>query len=155
MEQETIPEGRLLGIGISSPGPIDLIKGEVLSPPKLPKWRGVPVVQMVRTYWDVPVLIEKDSNAMLLGEWRYGRARQVKHALYLMVDAGIGSSLLIDGKVYRGGANFAGEIGYGHYPSRRTDDACGRMLLGAVSLIEEARERLKRGEKKVCCLIKT
>src|SRR5699024_8365527 len=84
------------GIGIGSPGPLDVRKGEITNPPNLP-WRDVPIVQMVECYFDLLVKLENDANAATIAEQWIGACTSFRHFLYITVSTVIGASILTDG----------------------------------------------------------
>ncbi|MEN5075618.1 ROK family transcriptional regulator [Isoptericola cucumis] len=115
------------GIGVAAPGGLDAARGEVLDPPWLPGWRGVPLLDLIRDRTGLPAVLDKDTNAALTAEYWPGRFAAGETVLYLYVGAGVGSAVAGDGTIHRGSTVQAGEIG--HLPTG-VDDArcgCGRM----------------------------
>lgn len=102
----------LIGVGIASPGWVDIREGVVPAAPQLPGWRNVPLVRIMRERLGVPVLLENDANAAALGENVFGAGRGTRHMLYITVSTGIGGGIIVDRKLYGGARGSAGEIGH-------------------------------------------
>jgi glucokinase len=100
------------GVGIASPGAIDVGRGIVAGAPQLPGWRDVPLVQVMSERLGVPVVLENDASAAALGEHRYGAGKGTRHMLYFTVSTGIGGGIIIDGRLYTGASGAAGELGH-------------------------------------------
>jgi len=98
--------------GFSCGGPLDAVRGVVLSPPNLPNWDGVPVTDMASERLGVPAFLENDANACALAEWRWGAGRGTKNMAFLTFGTGLGAGLILDGRLYRGTNGNAGEIGH-------------------------------------------
>ena len=99
-------------IGISCGGPLDSKRGVVMSPPNLPGWDNVPVVDFFRERFGVPVAVQNDANACALAEYLYGSGRGVKNLVFMTFGTGLGAGIIIDGKLYSGANDNAGEIGH-------------------------------------------
>lgn len=104
--------GPLQAIGISCGGPLDSRKGLVLSPPNLPGWDGIDVVSPLRERFSVPVALQNDANACALAEWRWGAGRGVSSMVFLTFGTGMGAGLILDGRLYAGISDMAGEVGH-------------------------------------------
>ncbi|MBN2097730.1 MAG: ROK family protein, partial [Candidatus Omnitrophica bacterium] len=100
------------GIGISCPGPLDLKKGVLITAPNMPNWRNVPVKKIVAGDFSFPIAIDNDANCAALGEQTFGAGKKVEHLFYYTVSTGIGGGLIINGRIYHGATNDAGEIGH-------------------------------------------
>jgi glucokinase len=101
-----------IGIGISSPGPLDPWRGVVRAAPNLLGWNDIPLGPRVRDALGMPTFLERDTNVAVMGEWRYGAAVGVQNAIYITVSTGIGGGLIIDGRPIRGSNGTAGEVGH-------------------------------------------
>lgn len=102
----------VLGLGIGVPGPIDASRVAVSAGSILPAWVGIDIQAELKKGWDTPVLVENDANLGALGELTWGAARGSSTAVYLKVASGLGAGLVLDGKLFRGAAGSAGEIGH-------------------------------------------
>lgn len=102
----------LEAIGISCGGPLDSKRGLVLSPPNLPGWDEVPVVEFFKDRFNVPVALQNDANACALAEYLYGSGRGVSNLVFMTFGTGLGAGIVIDGRLYSGTNDNAGEIGH-------------------------------------------
>ena len=108
----------LHGVGISCGGPLDTRKGIVLSPPNLPGWDAVPIVQLVNKASQLPTYLMNDANAGALAEGMHGAGRDCDNFVFLTCGTGMGSGIVCNGQILEGTNGFAGEIGH----MRLTDD---------------------------------
>ena len=99
-------------IGISCGGPLDSKRGVVLSPPNLPGWDEVLIVEMLEEATGLRVFLMNDANAGALAEWRWGAAKGVSDAVFLTCGTGMGSGLILGGKLHVGCCDLAGEVGH-------------------------------------------
>jgi glucokinase len=99
-------------VGVSAPGPIDAAGERLLHPPNLPGWGDVPVRRILADALGVPVHVENDANAAALAEWRFGAGRGFDDVVYLTASTGIGAGVVLGGRLHRGHAGNAGEIGH-------------------------------------------
>ena len=102
----------LSAIGVSCGGPLDTKKGIVYSPPNLPGWEAFPLKDRLEKEFGKPVSIENDANACALAEYRFGGGRGYKSVLYMTMSTGIGGGIVINGQIYRGVNDSAGEVGH-------------------------------------------
>jgi glucokinase len=100
------------GIGICAPGPLNPKTGVVLNPPNLPGWRNIELTKMVEKQFGLPARLENDANAAGLAEVLFGAAVGFKDIFYVTVSTGIGTGVIIDGKIYHGKNGIAGEGGH-------------------------------------------
>jgi glucokinase len=115
-KRKRIPAKRLLALAVGVPGITDVQEGSVLSAPILPRWRSVPLREIMQQKIGVRTLVENDVNLAALGEGRCGIARGVKNFVFLTVGTGIGAGIFINGHLYHGADWAAGEIGYLYVP---------------------------------------
>jgi len=99
-------------IGVSCGGPLDTETGIVYSPPNLPGWDALPLKAKLASEFQVPVTIENDANASALAEYRFGGGRGYSAVLYMTMSTGIGGGIVLDGQVYHGANDSAGEVGH-------------------------------------------
>lgn len=111
IQTNNIPMDSIQGIGIGSPGPLDVNKGEITNPPNLP-WKDVPIVQMVESYFNLPVKLENDANAATLAEQWIGAGASIHNFVYMTVSTGIGAGIISDGHLLIGESGNAGDIGH-------------------------------------------
>jgi glucokinase len=100
------------GIGISCGGPLDSRKGLVMSPPNLPGWDNIPIVKLVEDATGIPASLQNDANACALAEWKYGAGRGTRNMVFLTFGTGLGAGLVLDGRLYSGTNDNAGELGH-------------------------------------------
>jgi glucokinase len=118
-----VPE--LFGLGVASPGALDLVHGRVYEAPQLPGWDGVQLAQLLSDKLGIRVLLENDANAAALGENRYGAGVGTVHMVYLTISTGVGGGIIIDGRVYHGATGSAGELGHVIVQPDGTKCLCG------------------------------
>ncbi|MBN2046926.1 MAG: ROK family protein [Anaerolineaceae bacterium] len=110
-EQQLAPQ-RFEAIGISCGGPLDSRAGLILSPPNLPGWDRIDVFTPFRDRFHVPVLLQNDANACALAEWRWGAGKGTQNMVFLTFGTGMGAGLVLDGRLYSGTNDMAGEVGH-------------------------------------------
>lgn len=139
-----------IGIGISSPGPLDPWRGLVVAPPNLRGWHDVPLADRVQAALGLPAFLERDTNVAAQCEWRYGAARGTRDAIYITVSTGIGGGIILDGRPLHGRDGTAGEVG--HLTVELDGPVCGDGQRGHVEAIaagsgiaRAAREALAAG----------
>lgn len=103
---------RLEGIGISCGGPLSSKKGMILSPPNLPGWDNVPVVELAEKRFGAKAFLQNDANACAVAEWKYGAGKGVNNMIFLTFGTGMGAGLILDGRLYTGVSDLAGEVGH-------------------------------------------
>ena len=140
---------RLLGIGVTLPGMVDTEKGILLFSPNL-QWHNVKLQQIIYNHTGIPTFVENDANAAALGEHTFGVARQSRNFIFLSIGVGIGCGLFLNGDLYRGAGNIAGEIGHTHMddsnrPCRCGKRGCWETTGNQYSLIERVRALLDIG----------
>ena len=106
-----VPGAEILGVGVGAPGPLDTKSGIVLLTPNL-GWVNLPLRQIIRDRLGLPAELDNDANCAVLGEWWVGAARGSRHAIGITIGTGIGGGLILDGRLYHGASDVAGEIGH-------------------------------------------
>lgn len=101
----------LHAIGVACAGQIHPETGSVVYAPNL-DWRDVPLAATLKRAFPVPVVIENDVRAAAWGEYRFGAGRGAESMLAVFVGTGVGSGAVLDGRLWRGSSNAAGEIGH-------------------------------------------
>ncbi len=117
--QQRVPGAELIGVGCGAPGPLDTKSGVVLLTPNL-GWVNMPLRRHLSEGLGLRTALDNDANCAVLGEWWCGAARGTRHALGLTIGTGIGGGIIIDGRLYHGASDVAGEVGH------MTIDANGR-----------------------------
>ena len=143
------PSG-IQSIGICAPGPLDPKSGIVLNPPNLPCWRNFPLAEGIGAKYRVPVKVDNDANAAALAETRWGAARGFRYVFYATIGTGIGTGIVLDGRIYHGHTGSAGEGGHVSIDYRGPLCSCGKR--GCIEVLAAgpaigARARAKLGAK--------
>lgn len=136
-----------IGVGISSPGPLDPWRGVVLAPPNLAGWRDVPLRDVVADGLDLPTFVERDTNVAAQAEWRYGAARGTQDLVYITVSTGIGAGAVIEGRPLTGPLGTAGELG--HLVVELDGPRCGCGGIGHVEAIASGTALARAGRELV------
>ncbi len=103
---------RIAALGLCCPGPIDYETGMIIDPPNLPGLHHTPLRHMLAERLNFPVYLEHDAKAAALGEFHYGAGRSERSMVYIVLGTGVGAAIIIDGQLYRGIHNTAGEVGH-------------------------------------------
>ncbi|MBL7870944.1 MAG: ROK family protein [Cyclobacteriaceae bacterium] len=107
--------GEVTGIGIAVPSIVDSVNGIVYDVVNIPSWKRVALKDILQKEFDLPVSIENDANCFALGELMHGKAKGFRHVVGITLGTGVGSGVIINGKIYSGNNGGAGEIGYLNY----------------------------------------
>ena len=99
-------------IGISCGGPLDSKKGIIMNPPNLTGWDNIEIVKQIETYYNVPVHLQNDANACAVAEWKFGAGKGSENMVFLTFGTGLGAGLILNGKLYSGTNDNAGEVGH-------------------------------------------
>ncbi len=103
---------RPLAVGVSCGGPLSSARGVIMSPPNLPGWDDVHIVEWLQNRLSVPAFLQNDANACALAEWQFGAGRGCKNMVFLTFGTGMGTGLILDGRLYAGTNDMAGEAGH-------------------------------------------
>ena len=112
VELADLEQGAISAIGVSCGGPLDTKTGIVYSPPNLPGWDALPLKAQLESEFQIPVTVENDANASALAEYRFGGGRGYNAVLYMTMSTGIGGGIVLDGQIYHGVNDSAGEVGH-------------------------------------------
>lgn len=107
-----ILDGKPDKIGISCGGPLDSKKGVIMNPPNLPGWDNIEIVKQIESHYNVPVRLQNDANACAVAEWKFGAGKGYHNVIFLTFGTGLGAGLILDGKLYSGTNDNAGEVGH-------------------------------------------
>jgi len=164
-EMENLLESHLIdlktvsSIGISCGGPLDSIQGVILSPPNLPGWDEIPIVKIFNEKYGIPTAIQNDANACALAEWKFGAGRGTKNMIFLTFGTGLGAGLILDGKLYSGTNDNAGEVGHirldnfgpvGYGKAGSFEGFCSGSGIAQLASLK-AIEKLQMGDKVTWC----
>ncbi len=112
LRRRGLPSSAIRGIGISCGGPLDRMHGIIHSPPNLATWVDVPVKAILERQFGVRCNVENDANAGAVAEHRYGAGHGFDNMVFLTMGTGLGAGIIVDGRLYRGTDDLAGEIGH-------------------------------------------
>jgi glucokinase len=140
----------ILGVGIGSPGPLDRERGLVITTPNL-GWHNFPLRDRVSGATGLNATLDNDANCATLGEWWIGAARGARNVVGMTIGTGIGGGLILDGKLYHGSSDVAGEIGHTSIDSTGRRCKCGNYgcleaYASGPATADRAREALAGGE---------
>ncbi len=152
------PKERPLAVGVSCGGPLDARRGLILSPPNLPGWDRIAICDELTKRFGGRAFLMNDANACALAEWMFGAGRGTRSMVFLTFGTGFGAGLILDGRLYAGANDMAGEIGHvrcaddgplGYGKAGSFEGFCSgggiSQLSGGLSAREVA-ERADRGE---------
>jgi len=138
-----------LGLGLSTPGTVNLKQGVLIFAPNL-HWRNVPFRKIFSYHTKLKVYIENDANAAAIAEHLFGMARHSKDFIFVFAGVGIGGGLFLNGQLYRGGNGYAGEIGHSPImaePSQTVchcgNRGCWETYANQYSIIQRVQARLE------------
>ncbi len=142
--------GDFLGVGIGSPGPLDRARGVVIVTPNL-GWRDFPLRDEVSKRVNLPATLDNDANCATLGEWWCGAAKGGRNVVGMTIGTGIGGGLILEGKLYHGASDAAGEIGHTSIDATGRRCKCGNYgcleaYTSGPAIAERAREVLEGDE---------
>lgn len=112
MSRNSLSNSDIYSIGISCGGPLDSATGVVMSPPNLPGWDNIPIVKILSEEFGVKAAIHNDANACALAEWTFGAGKGTRNMAFLTFGTGLGAGLILDGRLYTGTNDNAGELGH-------------------------------------------
>ena len=146
-------------IGISCGGPLDSKKGVILSPPNLPGWDNIEIVSYLEKRYGGKAAIQNDANACAVAEWKFGAGKGSRNMVFLTFGSGLGAGLILDGKLYTGTNDMAGEAGHirlsdfgpvGYGKKGSFEGFCSGNGIAALGRIM-ATEKLQMGEMVSYC----
>ena len=107
-----VSHGDLIGVGISCGGPLDSRTGTIHCPPNLPDWDNVPLKAIMEERFSVKTVLQNDANACAVAEWKFGAGRGYENLIFLTFGTGMGAGLILNGRLYSGANDNAGEVGH-------------------------------------------
>lgn len=138
---------KIRGIGIGAPNG-NYYNGTIEFAPNLP-WKGVvPLAKLLEDRLGIPVQLTNDANAAAIGEMTYGAARGMKNFIMITLGTGVGSGIVVDGKMVYGSDGFAGELGHVIVKEHGRTCGCGRhgcleTYCSATGVARTAKEMLE------------
>jgi glucokinase len=150
MKSGGVKKREMEGIGVCAPGPLNPHKGIVYNPPNLRGWKEVPLEKLIDKRFEIKTKVENDANAAGMAEVIWGAAKGYKDVFYVTVSTGIGTAVIIDGKIYHGKNGMAGEGGHVtiDYNAENAVCACGKIgcieaLASGPGTVRRLRRRLE------------
>jgi glucokinase len=140
-----------VGVGVGAPGPLDRDNGVVVVAPNL-GWRNFPLRREIADRVHLPVTLDNDANCATMGEWWCGAARGARNVVGLTIGTGIGGGIVLDGQLYHGSSDVAGEIGHITIDANGRHCRCGNYgcleaYASGPAIALRAREALERDEE--------
>lgn len=146
------PAREVVGVGVGSPGPLELPAGRLHHPPNLPGWDGFHLLGEMQNRIQLPIAIESDANAAALAEYALGLGKLlgVDSLCMLTLGTGVGNGIILDGKLWHGAAGMGGEAGHlTIYPDGSLcgcgNSGCLEACASATALTNAAERRISAG----------
>jgi glucokinase-like ROK family protein len=140
---------RRLGLGLATPGTVDLGEGVLIFAPNL-HWKNVPLRKIYSEQTGLKVFIENDANAAAIAEHLFGSARHSQDFIFVFAGVGIGGGLFLNGELHRGNNGYAGEIGHSpimaepfQTPCHCGNRGCWETYANQYSIIRRVQARLE------------
>ncbi len=140
----------LAALGIGCGGPLNRETGTLYTVPNMRGWDGFPLRAWFEERYRLPTALDNDANAQALAEARFGAGRGHSHVCYFTVSTGIGGGFVVNGRLFRGATDLAGEFGHQILLPDGPLCPCGgrgclEALASGTSMARRARERLRKG----------
>jgi N-acetylglucosamine repressor len=153
INEARVSRNALKGIGMAHSGVIDTQKGLVLCfprPGQMTQWRNVPLRDMLEKEFGVPSALDDSARTMAMAEKHFGLGQVLNDALFVEVGMGIGASIFIDGKLYRGPGGSAGEFGHMTVEENGPLCSCGNRgcleaMASCAAIIQAVRSAIEQG----------
>lgn len=150
LERARVPLGAVVAAGAAAAGTCDRARGVIVTSPNLPTWHNVPLRALLEKELGIPIVVINDAKAAALGEWLYGAGRGTSHMVYVTVSTGIGSGLVLNGRLYEGVSGSAGEVGHIILDPQGPLCACGNRgcleaFASGTAIAREAAQALRAG----------
>ena len=156
--REVLSEGKvgdekLVAISLGAPGIVDVEKGIVLDAPNIKGWKNFPLKALIESHFNKAVGVDNDINLAVMGEQWIGKGKNFRNMVFVSFRTGIGSGIIIDGKLYKGAHGAAGEICFEVVTEnplvRNGDKSHGSLekIVGGEPLIKEVKDEVRNGAK--------
>ncbi len=152
IKESKVAKDSVEGIGFGFPGQIDCDNGIVRLAPNIPGWVDIPIADIVSKEFGVPVKVDNDVRCAALAELNYGAGKGTTNMICITVGTGIGSGLIVNGKLVRGASNAAGELGHiklqmeGGPLCGCGDQGCLEAFASGPAIVAMAEEYIKGGK---------
>mgnify|MGYP006367020093 CR=1 FL=1 len=139
-----IEKDSIRAIGIGSPGPLNVKKGIIQSPPNLP-FKNYNIVEVLEKEFNLPTFLDNDANCATLAEHLFGKGKGLENLVYITVSTGIGAGAILNGKIYRGSTSNALEVGHTTIEGKGVVCGCGNF--GCSEALSSGTAIAKRGRE--------
>ncbi len=138
-------DGKIIGIGVGAPGYVNNEEGIVVSAPRFPGWKNVPLRSLLEKSFGLRVCVDNDANTCALAEKWFGITKNIDDFVYLAIEKGLGAGVVVGGKLYRGMDNAVGEIG--HTTVNPAGSRCNCGNIGCLELYVTGPAFIKKARK--------
>lgn len=150
MNRYGVTSSDIKGIGMGIPGLLNMERGISLFSPNFSKWENVPIVDWFQEKLHIPVFIDNDVRVNLYGEWHFGAGKGSNHIVLLTIGTGLGSGIVMDGRVLYGATGSAGEIGHMNMyregrPCKCGSSGCFGRYVSALGILRTLKEKIDIG----------
>jgi glucokinase len=147
-------QNQISAIGICAPGPLNPTTGVIINPPNLPIWHNYPLAEEMRRAYKVPIRVDNDANAAALAEAKWGAGRGYRNIFYATLGTGIGTGIILDGRIFHGKTGAAAEGGHLGIDYKGPLCNCGKhgcieTLAAGPAIARRARHKLEQNPKSV------
>ena len=145
----------ITAIGLATPGTLDIPNGILMEPANLPKWRYIPIRQLIGDHFQKPTVLQNDANAAAFGEYFSGAGRGAHSLALWTMGTGIGCGLIVNGQIIEGAHSHGGECGFLYIQIENGRTAATGMkgaleaYVGAAGLVTRCREAIAAGKPSV------
>lgn len=151
LEERVASAQDVLAIGVGVPGPVEQTSGRLTAPPIMPGWDRFPIRESFAGEYAAPVFVDNDVNIMALGEHWGGVAKGVDDMIFVKVGTGIGSGIIVGGRLHRGAQGCAGDFGHICVHPEGPLCLCGNTgcleaMAAAPAIVLEAEKCAREGE---------
>ncbi len=146
------PADQILGIGIGAPGPLNPVTGIIMEAPNLPGWRNIPLRNIISARFGLPTFLGNDANLAGLAEHTFGAGRGQSDMIYLTISTGVGSGIIVDGRMLLGARGLGAEAGHTIVDPEGPLCSCGHhgcleSFASGTSIARDVAARIKAGKK--------
>jgi glucokinase len=148
MSKRLLNSHTLVAVGISVPAVLEPLTDRILWAPNLPDWEGVDIKALLSERYRVPVAVEYDGHAAVLGEWWAGEGRGYESVACITFGTGIGGGFVVDGRLWKGRNRLSGAVGW--FPVNTGEGIVNwETAASGPAIARRAQERLAQGERSV------
>ena len=112
LDKTDFDKNKLLGMGITTPGPLNSDTGTIINPPNFELWYDTPIVSEFKKTYPFEIKLENNASALALSEKNYGKGRDFSDFILVVVDTGIGAGIITGGSLYKGSNSLGAELGH-------------------------------------------